>query len=209
MVRAVFQSGTSGNEFLTKVFDQSTARSPALESPLRLSVARMKWSACTLFPDPLASLPSWFGLQSVDPAGAACKSLEGAVCGGAGNGSISSVTGNVALAQAGKILRATSGASVSPGVRILAGQGGAAQVNLGAGCFTSVAPNSVATFTSRSGLTCLRQSETFAAQAGINPYDNNGLLAAGRGCLSRRRSWPGCCRGQREQQPQPLRDREP
>jgi hypothetical protein len=120
-----------------------------------------------------------FALQSVVPAAAACQSVAGAVCGGAGIGSISSVTGNVSLAQGGKILRATSGASVSPGVRILAGDGGTAQVNLGAGCFTSVAPNSVATFTSRSGLTCLRQNQPFTAQAGNNPSDNNDLLVAG------------------------------
>jgi hypothetical protein len=120
-----------------------------------------------------------FALQSVDPAGAACQSVEGAVCGGAGIGSISSVTGNVSLAQGGKILRATSGASVSYGARILTGEGGAAQVNLGAGCFTSVAPNSVATFTSRSGLTCLHQNKPFTAQTGYNPSDNNDVLAAG------------------------------
>jgi hypothetical protein len=119
-----------------------------------------------------------FALQSVDQAGAACQSVEGALCGGAGTGSISSVTGNVSLAQGGGILRATSGASVSPGTRILAGEGGTAQVNLGAGCLTSVAPNSIATFTSRSGLTCLHQNEPFTAQTGNNPSDNNGLIAA-------------------------------
>jgi hypothetical protein len=106
-----------------------------------------------------------FALQSVGEAGAACQSVEGAVCGGSGKGSISSVTGNVSLAQGGGVLRAASGASVSPGSRILTGEGGTAQVNLGAGCFTSVAPNSVATFTSRGGLTCLHQNEPFTAQA--------------------------------------------
>jgi hypothetical protein len=124
-----------------------------------------------------------FALQSVDPAGAACQSVEGAVCGGTGNGSISSVTGNVSLAQGGRVLRATSGAGVSPGARILAGEGGVAQVNLGAGCFTSVAPNSIATFTSRSGLTCLRQNERFTAQTENNPFDNNALIAAGIGVV--------------------------
>src|ERR1700677_2178709 len=104
-----------------------------------------------------------FALQSVGQAGAACQSVEGAVCGGAGKGSLSSVTGNVSLAQGGGISRATSGASVFPGNRILAGDGGTAQVDLGAGCFASVTPNSVATFPSRKGVTCLRQNEPFSA----------------------------------------------
>jgi hypothetical protein len=119
-----------------------------------------------------------FAFQSVGHAGAACQSVEGAVCGDAGKGSISSVTGNVSLGSG--ITRATSGASVSPGSRILAGEGGTAQVNLGAGCFTSVAPNSVATFTSRGGLTCMRQNDPFTAQLG-GPTDNNntGWIAAG------------------------------
>jgi hypothetical protein len=122
-----------------------------------------------------------FAFQSIGQAGAACQNVEGAVCGGAGKGSVSSVMGNVSLAQAGGVSRATAGASVSPGTRILAGEGGTAQVNLGAGCFASVTPNSVATFTSRSGLTCLRQNEPFTAQAPGNPSDNNnnGLIAAG------------------------------
>jgi hypothetical protein len=120
-----------------------------------------------------------FALQSIDPAGAACQSVAGAVCGGAGNGTISSVTGNVSVAQGGGILRATSGASVSSGSRILAGKGGSAQVNLGAGCFTSVAPNSIATLTSRSGLTCLHQNEPFTAQTENAPADNSALISAG------------------------------
>jgi hypothetical protein len=115
-----------------------------------------------------------FTLQSVGQAGAACQSVEGAVCGGAGNGSISSVTGNVSLAQGGGVSRAMSGASISPGARILAGEGGMAQVNLGAGCFTSVAPNSVATFTSQNGLTCLRQNDRFTAQNNNNNNNNDG-----------------------------------
>jgi hypothetical protein len=120
-----------------------------------------------------------FALQSVGQAGAACQSVEGAVCGGAGKGSLSSVSGNVSLAQGGGVTRATIGASVSPGARVLAGEGGTAQVNLGAGCFTSVAPNSVATFTSRGGLTCLRQNEPFTAQAN----DAGGLGGAGAGLI--------------------------
>ena len=123
-----------------------------------------------------------FALQSVGPASAACQSVEGAVCGGAGKGSLSSVTGNVSLAQGGGVTRAISGASVSPGARILAGEGGTAQVNLGAGCFASVAPNSIATFTSRNGVTCLRQNQpAFTAQApgNNNSNDNTGLIAAG------------------------------
>jgi hypothetical protein len=121
-----------------------------------------------------------FALQSVSQAGAACRSVEGAVCGGPGNGSISSVTGNVSLAQGGGVSRAISGASVSPGARILAGEGGMAQVNLGAGCFTSVAPNSVATFTSRGGLTCLHQNEPYTAQNtnGNNNNNGDGLIGA-------------------------------
>jgi hypothetical protein len=109
-----------------------------------------------------------FALQSVGQAEAACQNVEGAVCGGAGTGSISSVTGKVSLAQGGGVSRALIGASVSPGARILAGEGGMAQVNLGGGCFTSVAPNSVATFTSQNGLTCLRQNDRFTAQTGGN-----------------------------------------
>jgi hypothetical protein len=113
-------------------------------------------------------------VQSVGQAGAACQNVEGAVCGGAGKGSISSVMGNVSLAQGGGVLRATAGASVSPGARLLAGEGGMAQVNLGAGCFTSVMSNSVATFTSRDGLTCLRKNEPFTAQANGNGNNDNG-----------------------------------
>jgi hypothetical protein len=120
----------------------------------------------------------FFALQSVSQAKAACQNVEGAVCGGAGKGSISSVSGNVSLAQGGGIARATSGASVLPGNRILAGEGGTAQVNLGAGCFTSVAPNSVATFTLRNGVTCLQQNEAFTAQTtGNNNNDSGGWIA--------------------------------
>ena len=107
-----------------------------------------------------------FAWQSVGQAGAACQTVNGALCGGGGNGSISSVSGNVSLAQGGAgILRASAGASVSSGTRILAADGGAAQVNLGAGCFAPVAPNSIATLTSQNGLTCLRQSDPYTAQA--------------------------------------------
>ena len=104
-----------------------------------------------------------FAWQSVGQAGAACQTVNGALCGGGGNGSISSVSGNVSLAQGAAILRASSGASISPGARMLAGYGGAAQVNLGAGCFASVEPNSVATFTSQNGLICLRHNDPFTA----------------------------------------------
>jgi hypothetical protein len=124
-----------------------------------------------------------FALQSFGQAEAACQNVEGAVCGGAGKGSLSSVTGNVSLAQGGGVSRATRGASVFPGNRILAGEDGTAQVNLGAGCFASVAPNSVATFTSRNGATCLRQNEPFTAQAGNNNNDNSGWIAAGAAIL--------------------------
>jgi hypothetical protein len=119
-------------------------------------------------------------LQSVGQAEAACQNVEGAVCGGAGKGSLSSVTGNVSLAQGAGVSRATIGASVFPGNRILAGEDGTAQVNLGAGCFTSVTPNSVATFTSRNGATCLRQNEPFTAQTPGNDGNNNtGWIAGG------------------------------
>jgi hypothetical protein len=104
-----------------------------------------------------------FAWQSVGQAGAACQTVNGALCGGGGNGSISSVSGNVSLAQGAAILRASSGSSISPGARMLAGYGGAAQVNLGAGCFASVEPNSVATFTSQNGLICLRHNDPFTA----------------------------------------------
>ena len=110
-----------------------------------------------------------FAWQSVGQAGAACQTVNGALCGGGGNGSISSVSGNVSLAQGAGILRASSGSSISPGARILAGDGGAAQVNLGAGCFASVAPNSIATFTSQNGLTCLRQSDPYHCGGPSNP----------------------------------------
>jgi len=106
-----------------------------------------------------------FAWQSVGQADAACQTVNGALCGGGGKGSISSVSGNVSLSQGAGILRASSGASISSGARILAGDGGAAQVNLGAGCFASVAPNSIATVTSQNGLTCLRQSDPYTAQA--------------------------------------------
>jgi hypothetical protein len=104
-----------------------------------------------------------FAWQSVGQAGAACQTVNGAVCGGGGNGSISSVSGDVSLAQGAAISRASSGSSFSPGARMLAGYGGAAQVNLGAGCFASVEPNSVATFTSQNGLICLRHNDPFTA----------------------------------------------
>ena len=106
-----------------------------------------------------------FLLQSGVQAQAACQTVNGAVCGGAGKGSISSVSGNVSLAQGGGISRASVGASVSAGARVLAGDSGAAQVNLGAGCFTSVTPNSIATVTSQNGLTCMHENEPFTAQA--------------------------------------------
>jgi hypothetical protein len=105
----------------------------------------------------------FFAWQSVGQAGAACQTVNGALCGGGGNGSISSVSGNVSLAQGAAILRASSGASISPGARMLAGNGGAAQVNLGAGCFASVESNSVATFTTQNGLICLRHNDPFTA----------------------------------------------
>jgi hypothetical protein len=106
-----------------------------------------------------------FAWQSVGQAGAACQTVNGALCGGGGNGSISNVSGNVSLARGAGILRASAGASVSSGTRILAADGGSAQVNLGAGCFAPVAPNSIATLTSQNGLTCLRQSDPYTAQA--------------------------------------------
>ena len=114
-----------------------------------------------------------FAWQSVGQAGAACQTVNGALCGGGGKGSISSVSGNVSLSQGVGILRASSGASISSGARILAGDGGAAQVNLGAGCFASVAPNSIATVTSQNGLTCLRQSDPYTAQTQGYSGDNN------------------------------------
>jgi hypothetical protein len=123
-----------------------------------------------------------FALQSVGQAEAACQNVEGAVCGGAGKGSLSSVTGNVSLAQGAGVSRATRGASVFPGNRILAGEGGTAQVNLGAGCFVSVGSNSAASFTLRNGATCLRQNEPFTAQTPGNDNNNNtGWIAAGLG----------------------------
>jgi hypothetical protein len=120
-----------------------------------------------------------FAWQSVGQAGAACQTVKGALCGGGGKGSISSVSGNVSLSQGAGILRASSGASISSGARILAGDGGAAQVNLGAGCFASVAPNSIATVTSQNGLTCLRQSDPYTAQAQGYSGDNNNWYTAG------------------------------
>ena len=119
-----------------------------------------------------------FAWQSVGQADAACQTVNGALCGGGGNGSISSVSGNVSLAQGTAISRASSGSSISPGARMLAGYGGAAQVNLGAGCFASVEPNSVATFTSQNGLICLRHNDPFTAadlpthKAAPAPYES-------------------------------------
>ena len=126
-----------------------------------------------------------FAWQSVGQAGAACQTVNGALCGGGGNGSISSVSGNVSLAQGAAILRASSGSSISPGARMLAGYGGAAQVNLGAGCFASVEPNSVATFTSQNGLICLRHNDPFTAadlpthKPAPAPYESPGPAPVG------------------------------
>ena len=146
-----------------------------------------------------------FAWQSVGQAGAACQTVNGALCGGGGNGSISSVSGNVSLAQGAAILRASSGSSISPGARMLAGVGGAAQVNLGAGCFASVEPNSVATFTSQNGLICLRHNDPFTAadlpthkpapapyespapapaQVGFDPVVAGAVLAVGVGLVA-------------------------
>ena len=144
-----------------------------------------------------------FAWQSVGQAGAACQTVNGALCGGGGNGSISSVSGNVSLAQGAAILRASSGSSISPGARMLAGYGGAAQVNLGAGCFASVEPNSVATFTSQNGLICLRHNDPFTAAdlpthkpapapyespapepVGFNPVLAGAILAVGVGVVA-------------------------
>jgi hypothetical protein len=126
-----------------------------------------------------------FAWQSVGQASASCQTVNGALCGGGGNGSISSVSGNVSLAQGAGILRASSGASISPGARMLAGDGGAAQVNLGAGCFASVEPNSVATFTSQNGLICLRHNDPFTAadlpthKAPLTPYESPAVAPTG------------------------------
>jgi hypothetical protein len=68
---------------------------------------------------------------------------------------------------------------------MLAGYGGAAQVNLGAGCFASVEPNSVATFTSQNGLICLRHNDPFTAadlpthKAAPAPYESPGPAPVG------------------------------
>jgi hypothetical protein len=143
-----------------------------------------------------------FAWQSAS-AQADCTYVNGAICGAAGNGSISAINGNVSLAQGPAILRASSGASISPGARMLAGAGGAAQVNLGAGCFASVAPNSVATFTSQNGLICLRHSDPFTAAdlpthkappppyespapgpTGFDPWVAGAILAVGVGVVA-------------------------
>jgi len=98
-----------------------------------------------------------FAWQSV-AAQADCAYVNGAVCGAAGNGSLSAVTGNVSIAQGPGIYPAAVGKAFGVGARILTGNNANAQANLGAGCFAPLGPSSVAIVTSQKGLTCLSQS---------------------------------------------------
>jgi hypothetical protein len=139
-----------------------------------------------------AAVLAW---QSCVSAEAACRPANGATCGDGERGSISSVTGNVSLAQGGGISRASVGASVFAGARVLSGDGSDAQVSLGAGCFVPVGPNSIVTLTSERGMICLRQMEAFTAadlpvrKPGVlapvveppppNPVDSTPWLAVG------------------------------
>jgi len=103
-----------------------------------------------------------FAWQSCLSAQAACQPVSGAFCGGM-KGSISTVSGDVSVSQGGGITRAVAGSNVFSGERLLAGEGGMAQVDLGAGCFMTVAPHSIATVTSRNGMLCWKQSDGFTA----------------------------------------------
>jgi hypothetical protein len=98
-----------------------------------------------------------FAWQSAT-AQADCSYVNGAVCGAAGNGSISTINGNVSIAQGPGIYPAMAGKQFSVGARILTGSNATAQANLGAGCFAPLGPSSVAMVTSQKGLTCLSQS---------------------------------------------------
>jgi hypothetical protein len=91
-------------------------------------------------------------------AQADCAYMNGAVCGAAGNGSISAIDGNVSIAQGAGIYPALVGKQFGVGSRILTGSNATAQANLGAGCFAPLGPSSVAIVTSQKGLTCLSQS---------------------------------------------------
>src|ERR1700733_147582 len=84
--------------------------------------------------------------------------VNGAVCGAAGNGSLSAVNGNVSIARGPGIYPAGVGGQFAVGSRILTGNNATAQANLGAGCMAPLGPSSVATVTSQKGLTCLSQS---------------------------------------------------
>jgi hypothetical protein len=91
-------------------------------------------------------------------AHADCANVNGAVCGAAGNGSMSSINGNVSIAQGPGIYPAVVGKQFGVGARILTGSNASVQANLGAGCFAPIGPSSVAVVTSQKGLTCLSQS---------------------------------------------------
>lgn len=100
---------------------------------------------------------AFFAWQS-GAAQADCAYVNGAVCGAAGNGSVSAVNGSVSIAQGPGIYPAVVGKQFGVGSRILTGSNATAQANLGAGCFAPLGPSSVAIVTSQKGLTCLSQS---------------------------------------------------
>jgi hypothetical protein len=120
-----------------------------------------------------------FAWQSCLSAQAACQPVSGATCGGT-KGSISTVSGDVSVSRGGGITPAIAGSNVFAGERLLAGEGGIAQVNLGAGCFMTVAPHSIATVTSRNGMLCWdNRNDGFTAQTQPPNNDNSNWAGAG------------------------------
>ena len=85
-----------------------------------------------------------------------CQTIAGAVC-GAGNGFVSSISGDISLGRGGAVSQIGSGAAILGGDRILA-RDGTAQVSLGATCVASIPANSISVVTQQNGLTCLQLS---------------------------------------------------
>jgi hypothetical protein len=85
-----------------------------------------------------------------------CQTIAGAVC-GAGNGFVSSVSGDISLGRGGAVSQIGSGDAILGGDRILA-RDGTAQVSLGPTCVASIPANSISVVTRQNGLTCLQLS---------------------------------------------------
>ena len=106
-----------------------------------------------------------------------CQTVAGAVC-GAGNGFVSSVSGDISLGRGGAVNQIGSGAAILGGDRILA-RDGTAQVNLGAICVASIPANSISVVSQQNGLTCLQLSK--APEGAVTGFDPTvvGLGVAG------------------------------